>query len=620
MICNRETSSTTTATETIMPIEKAATQVEATTTIATVTKVTPTNGRSSSPSSLLPVSLQSTLNDSANLGNSSVHKVIVATGGILSNSTRTCLLTNPSPKILKNTNNGGSNNDASGCISSDCSYGKTRIKNIIVTDIRHHHQTNHMFSNHPNCTNVLQQQEQKQQHQRHQQCSHLQKHKAKQFIQLLTCLVTVIRVISLPEFSAAQPQQQQQQHAQQQQQQHSRQLVSMNPETEAFLSNNITNFLATTTKTATRRTITIPFNANAKAIATTNQVTTFFSNSTYTTNATTSTIATTHTSKSTKNNRNNSTSRHNINSYTYVDDERNADDDNDKTKLAQVLSTTTTTSSSSLSYALVENTSVASIVKSTDFVMSNETFDFTPSLIRYQADGNFFLRFPRSLTSGKSSAATGGVDDTGLKMFGVSGSSSITNMFNPQTATGFNGNSIIECPSFDESSACPCYKFEDGLFLECPGTTAISLRSTLERISSPIHSLSIYDFDRSVTSLSQDVFQPGVNIRHLQFSHSHLETLKDNSLKNVRASLESLSIVNGKLTQYLHKECKCAICHKRLSSHCYLRRHIKRVHGAKLPAKGSDDDGNKNLPTYDGIDLEIAGPSSKPFDFDCNSE
>ncbi|KAI8033292.1 hypothetical protein M5D96_013949 [Drosophila gunungcola] len=113
---------------------------------------------------------------------------------------------------------------------------------------------------------------------------------------------------------------------------------------------------------------------------------------------------------------------------------------------------------------------------------------------------------------------------------------------------GGGGAAGIECPSFD-NTACPCYKFEDGLFLECPGTTAISLRSTLERISAPIHSLSIYDFDRSVTSLSQDVFQPGVHIRHLQFSHSHLEALKDNSLRNVRSSLESLSIVNGKLTQ-----------------------------------------------------------------------
>uniref|UniRef100_A0A1A9WPL0 Fibronectin type-III domain-containing protein n=1 Tax=Glossina brevipalpis TaxID=37001 RepID=A0A1A9WPL0_9MUSC len=554
MIRNRKTSSTTIATETIMPTEKAATQAEANTTTVTITKVTPTIERSSSS---LSVGLQSTLNDSANLESSSVHKVFVTTGGILSNSTRTCLLTNPSPKILTNVNKRASDNSNSGYITSDCSYGKTRIKNIIVTDIRHHHQSNRMFSNHPNCTNVLQQQEHRQQHQRHQQCSHLQKHKAKQFIQLLTCLVTVIRVISLPEFSAAQPQQQQQQHEhqqQQQQQQHSRQLVSMNPETTPFLSNNITNFLATTTKTATRRTITIPFNANATAIATTNQVTTFFSNST----TTTTTITTT--STTTKHNRNNSTSRHNINSYTYVDDERNTNDDNDKTKLAQVLSTTKTTTtaatsatatatSSSLSSTLVENSSPSSIVKSSDFVMSNETFDFTPSPIRYQADGKSFLRVPRSLVSGKSSAATGGIDDTGLKMFGISGSSSITNMFNSQTATGFNANIIIECPSFDENSACPCYKFEDGLFLECPGTTAISLRSTLERISSPIHSLSIYDFDRSVTSLSQDVFQPGVNIRHLQFSHSHLETLKDNSLKNVRASLESLSIVNGKLTQ-----------------------------------------------------------------------
>ncbi|CAD7090064.1 unnamed protein product [Hermetia illucens] len=114
---------------------------------------------------------------------------------------------------------------------------------------------------------------------------------------------------------------------------------------------------------------------------------------------------------------------------------------------------------------------------------------------------------------------------------------------------GAAAESNIQCPSFSDSSACPCYKFEDGLFLECPGTTSVSLRTTLQTISSPIQSLSIYDFDRSVTSLSQDVFQPGVNIRHLQFSHSHLETLKDNSLKNIRTTLESLSIVNGKLSQ-----------------------------------------------------------------------
>ncbi|XP_018791682.1 PREDICTED: myosin-G heavy chain-like [Bactrocera latifrons] len=143
---------------------------------------------------------------------------------------------------------------------------------------------------------------------------------------------------------------------------------------------------------------------------------------------------------------------------------------------------------------------------------------------------------------GAVSQGSGGSGLTG------SGSSGVVGLSNTNDGENNNHNSI-ECPSFDENSACPCYKFEDGLFLECPGTTAMSLRSTLERISSPIHSLSIYDFDRSVTSLSQDVFQPGVNIRHLQFSHSHLETLKDNSLRHVRATLESLSIVNGKLTQ-----------------------------------------------------------------------
>ncbi|XP_055597935.1 chaoptin [Uranotaenia lowii] len=139
----------------------------------------------------------------------------------------------------------------------------------------------------------------------------------------------------------------------------------------------------------------------------------------------------------------------------------------------------------------------------------------------------------------------------------------------------------IECPSFAENSACPCYKFEDGLFLECPSITAPALRSTLQLISSPIQSLSVYEFDRSVRFLTADLFAPhstssfssglgsaggfpndqggsilgsgssgtDVNIRHLQFSHSNLQQLKENSLNNLRAHLESLSIVNGKLTQ-----------------------------------------------------------------------
>uniref|UniRef100_A0A182UW59 Uncharacterized protein n=1 Tax=Anopheles merus TaxID=30066 RepID=A0A182UW59_ANOME len=130
----------------------------------------------------------------------------------------------------------------------------------------------------------------------------------------------------------------------------------------------------------------------------------------------------------------------------------------------------------------------------------------------------------------------------------------------------------IECPSFAENSACPCYKFEDGIFLECPGITLAALRSTLQVISSPIQSLSVYDFDRSVKTLTVDLFQGAafstaggggggvglgldsaaagnVSIRHLQFSHSSLQQLKPNSLLPLRSHLESLSIINGKLTQ-----------------------------------------------------------------------
>uniref|UniRef100_A0A182JMC3 LRRCT domain-containing protein n=1 Tax=Anopheles atroparvus TaxID=41427 RepID=A0A182JMC3_ANOAO len=118
----------------------------------------------------------------------------------------------------------------------------------------------------------------------------------------------------------------------------------------------------------------------------------------------------------------------------------------------------------------------------------------------------------------------------------------------------------IECPTFAENSACPCYKFEDGIFLECPGITLAALRSTLQVISSPVQSLSVYDFDRSVKTLTVELFGGGagsesfggganISIRHLQFSHSSLQQLKQNALLPLRSHLESLSIINGKLTQ-----------------------------------------------------------------------
>jgi hypothetical protein len=94
-----------------------------------------------------------------------------------------------------------------------------------------------------------------------------------------------------------------------------------------------------------------------------------------------------------------------------------------------------------------------------------------------------------------------------------------------------------------------------GLFLECPGITSVLLRNNLQKIHSPIQSLSIYDFDRTITTLANDLFahaasssSGGTHIKHLQFSNSNIQTLRDNSLFNLKDSLESLSIVNGKLT------------------------------------------------------------------------
>lgn len=90
-----------------------------------------------------------------------------------------------------------------------------------------------------------------------------------------------------------------------------------------------------------------------------------------------------------------------------------------------------------------------------------------------------------------------------------------------------------------------------GLFLECPGVTSALLKANLQHIQSPIQSLSIYDFDRTVTALTSDLFASstnGLQIKHLQFSQSNIHTMKDNSLINLKEFLESLSIVNGKLT------------------------------------------------------------------------
>lgn len=92
-----------------------------------------------------------------------------------------------------------------------------------------------------------------------------------------------------------------------------------------------------------------------------------------------------------------------------------------------------------------------------------------------------------------------------------------------------------------------------GLQLECPRTTATILRSTLQIVKSPIQMLSLYDFDRSTTSISSDMFVNGIHIRNLKFSNTQLTMLKDNSLQYLRTTLETLAITSSKLNQVSKK-------------------------------------------------------------------
>ena len=110
------------------------------------------------------------------------------------------------------------------------------------------------------------------------------------------------------------------------------------------------------------------------------------------------------------------------------------------------------------------------------------------------------------------------------------------------------------CLRFSEEEVFPLktllfyFYISPGLVLECPSTTAFSLRTTLQVIKAPIQSLSIYDFDNSVTTLTPEIFgQTKLPIRHLQFSQSSLQRVADESLRGISSSLESLSIVSGKL-------------------------------------------------------------------------
>ncbi|XP_076231109.1 uncharacterized protein LOC143177181 [Calliopsis andreniformis] len=111
-----------------------------------------------------------------------------------------------------------------------------------------------------------------------------------------------------------------------------------------------------------------------------------------------------------------------------------------------------------------------------------------------------------------------------------------------------------KCPPQDTIPGCPCYNFEDGLFLECAGTTEESLRSALSGVihaaegeGAIVQSLSVYELDRKVEELRPTVFPPGSQIRHLQISHSAIREINEDAFKRLSKSLESLALVSGRL-------------------------------------------------------------------------
>jgi hypothetical protein len=108
-------------------------------------------------------------------------------------------------------------------------------------------------------------------------------------------------------------------------------------------------------------------------------------------------------------------------------------------------------------------------------------------------------------------------------------------------------SSLDKCPPLALNPACPCYNFEDGIFLECPAISFGTLRGVLEQVRAPIKSLSLYDLEKNVTVLPDNLFPNHTAVTHLQITQSSIKTLRDNSLQTLRVSLESLGILHAQL-------------------------------------------------------------------------
>lgn len=112
---------------------------------------------------------------------------------------------------------------------------------------------------------------------------------------------------------------------------------------------------------------------------------------------------------------------------------------------------------------------------------------------------------------------------------------------------------ITTCPTQVSDQSCSCYDFEDGIFLECPGATGKGVRDALSSVAGGlIQSLSIYDLEPTVFSLSADLFPLNTKLRQLQISHSNLSVIAEDGLNNIK-SLETFAMVSGKLREIPQK-------------------------------------------------------------------
>lgn len=67
--------------------------------------------------------------------------------------------------------------------------------------------------------------------------------------------------------------------------------------------------------------------------------------------------------------------------------------------------------------------------------------------------------------------------------------------------TGGVAAQLAECPPPETIPGCPCYNFDDGLFLECAGATEDTLRSTLLSVLSVSGKCTPLTFSRKIRSI-----------------------------------------------------------------------------------------------------------------------